>query len=64
MNYIFSYFYKGWSLEELHRYDEAIETYTTGKKALDNYKNESFYQDYIDLFNEDLSRCYNELTKH
>lgn len=64
MNYIFSYFYKGWSLEELHRYDEAIETYTTGKKALDDYKNESFYQDYIDLFNEDLSRCYNELTKH
>lgn len=64
MGYIFSYFYKGWSLEELHRYDEAIETYTTGKKALDNYKNESFYQEYIDLFNEDLSRCYKELTKH
>ena len=63
-NYIFSYLYKGWSLEELHRYDEAIETFTEGKKALENYKNDFFYQDYIDFFNRGLSRCYKELTKH
>lgn len=63
-NYIFSYLYKGWSLEELHRYDEAIETFTEGKKALENFKNEYFYQDYIDLFNGGLSRCYKKLTNH
>lgn len=63
-NYTFSFIYKGWSLEELHRYDEAIEAFTDGKKVLDNYKNEYFYHDDIDAFNRGLSRCYNELTNH
>ena len=63
-DYTFSFLYKGWSLESLHRYDEAIETFTEGKKALDNYKNEYFYLEYIDLFNRGLSRCYKELTNH
>ncbi|MBR5169830.1 MAG: retroviral-like aspartic protease family protein [Muribaculaceae bacterium] len=62
--YISSFLGKGWSQEELHRYNEAIETFTSGKKALENYKNEDFYLEMMDCFNEELSYCYNELTKH
>lgn len=62
--YILSYFVKGCSLEVLHRYDEAIETFTTGKNTLENYKEEGFYQHNIDSFNKGLSRCYGKLTKH
>ena len=62
--YITSFLGKGWSQEELHRYNEAIETFTSGKKALENYKDEDFYLDFMDSFNEELSHCYNELTKH
>lgn len=62
--YVLTHLLKAWSLEDLHRYNEAIDTFTIGKQILENYKNESFYQDYFDSFNEGLSHCYNELTKH
>jgi len=62
--YINSYLDKAWSQEELHRYDEAIDTFTSGKKALEIYKSEEFYLETLDLFNKGLSNCYNELTKH
>ena len=61
-SYLFSYLNKGWALVDLHRYDEAIEVFTTCKKVLENYKNESFYQDVADLCNRNLSHCYMELT--
>lgn len=63
-DYTYSFLYKGWSIEELHRYDEAIDAYESGKKALEKYKDEQFYQEYLDLFNRGLSRCYKELTNH
>ncbi len=61
--YVLSYYFKGSILEDLHRYDEAIETYTIGKKILEKYKNEEFYQDLINSFNEGLSNCYKKLVK-
>ena len=61
--YCLSYLFKGSSLENLNRYDEAIETYTTGKKVIEKYKNEEFYQDLINGFNEGLSSCYKKLVK-
>ena len=62
--YILSYLYKGRSLEELYRYDEAIETFMMGKKITEKYKSESFYQDLIDSFNKALSSCYNKMVKN
>ena len=62
-SYCLSYLDKGCSLLELHRYDEAIETYTTGKKIVEQYRTESFYQNLIDSFNECLSICYKKLVK-
>lgn len=62
-NYVLSFFTKGCILEDSHRYDEAIETYTIGKKILEKYKNEEFYQDLINSFNEGLSNCYKKLVK-
>ena len=64
MEYIYSYLIKGWSQESLHNFNDAIDTFTTGKKLLEKYKNEDFYQDDMNLFNKALSRCYNKLTKH
>lgn len=61
--YVLSYYFKGSILEDLHRYDEAIETYTIGKKILEKYKNEDFYHDLINNFNEGLSGCYKKLVK-
>ncbi|MBQ3325323.1 MAG: retroviral-like aspartic protease family protein [Muribaculaceae bacterium] len=61
--YCLSYQDKGNSLEELYRYDEAIETYSLGKKILEKYKNEEFYQGLINSFNEALSSCYKKLVK-
>lgn len=63
-DYTMAFLYKGWSLEELHRYDEAIEAFTMGKNFLENYKDEEYYQDYIDAFNINLSLCYEKLAKH
>ena len=62
-DYVLSYLTKGNILELSYKYDDAIETYTTGKKILDNYKTESFYQDIMDRFNEGLLSCYKELVK-
>lgn len=61
--YVLSYFAKGGILEDSHRYDEAIETYSLGKKILEKYKNEEFYQGLINSFNEALSSCYKKLVK-
>lgn len=61
--YVLSYLYKGYILEELFRYDEAIEIYATGKKVIEKYKNEEFYQNLIDDFNKGLSSCYKKLVK-
>ena len=63
-DYIYSFLYKGWSLEELNRKEDAIDAYTDGKKALENYKDEHFYQDYLNLFNNGLARCYKALTNY
>lgn len=63
-NYVLSHLIKGWSQEGLHRYDDAIETFTMGKQILERYRNEDFYLSDLDLFNGGLSRCYKELTNH
>ena len=63
-NYVFTFLDKGWSLESLHRYDDAIDAFTTGKRILEKYNNENFYQIYMDAFNSGLSRSYKELTTH
>ena len=64
MTYILSFIIKGSSLEDSRRYDEAIETYSNGKKALESFKNENFYNDDMDVFNNGLSRCYTKLANH
>lgn len=61
--YCLSYLDKGLSLEGLCKYEEAIDIYTTGKKITEKYKNEEFYQNLIDSFNEGLSICYKKLVK-
>ena len=63
-NYVFSYLIKGWSQEELHKYNDAIDSFSEGKKVLEKYKNEDYYQNCLDCFNRGLSRCYKELTNH
>lgn len=63
-NYVLSYLFKGWSQEELYKYNDAIDSFSMGKKVLEKYKNEGFYQNCLDLFNSGLSRCYKELTNH
>ena len=63
-DYVYSYFCKGCSLEELRRYQEAIEAFTMGKNFLENNKDEEYYQDYIDTFNLNLSLCYEKLANH
>lgn len=62
-NYVLSYSTKGSILADLHRYDEAIETYMIGKKVVEQYKNERFYHNLIDRFNKGLADCYQELAK-
>lgn len=62
-DYVLSYSTKGSVLEDSHRYDEAIEIYSLGKKILEKYKNEEFYHDLINIFNEGLSKCYKKLVK-
>lgn len=61
--YCLSYQDKGNSLEALHKFNEAIETYNIGKRIIEKYKNESFYQDIMNSFNRGLSRCYEKLAK-
>ena len=58
-----SYYTKGGALEDLSRYEEAIETYTIGKKTLEKYNTDGSCQDLIDGFIKALSYCYQELAK-
>jgi len=61
--YGLSYYTKGGALEDLSRYEEAIETYTIGKKTLEKYNTDGSCQDLIDGFIKALSYCYQELAK-
>lgn len=58
-----SYLYKGYSLEELYRYEEAIDAHMKGKRFVEKFKKEHFYQNLINSFNEGLSSCYKKLVK-
>lgn len=63
--YIQSYLIKGLALENAHKYEQAIEMYMTGKRKIDLFKNQNMnFDNLTDLFNMNLSSCYDNLVKH
>ncbi len=60
--YVRAYHLNSMSLVFVNRYNEAINSLTSEKRVLECYKNEDFYQEYIDLVNGFLSICYIKLA--
>ena len=64
LDYVRSVIEKGYSLQNLKRFDEAIDVFTSGKKIIAQRKNEANYQDLLDECNLAISECYESLANH
>jgi len=64
LDYVRSVIEKGYSLQYLRRFEEAIDVFTSGKKIIEQRKNEANYQGLLDECNLAISECYENLANY